>query len=91
MAVNTRHEFSILEKGINCLFHQLWTGDSGKRNCPGSNSAVRFEPAFTGDKGVCVSLGGIVGLCPVLGTGDHVPQETGQAGLDSDWQDGIGE
>jgi hypothetical protein len=54
-------------------------------------SPGRFEPAFTGDKGVCVSLGGIVGLCPVLGTGDHVPQETGQAGLDSDWQDGIGE
>jgi hypothetical protein len=43
-----------------------------------------IEPAFTGDKGVCVSLGGIVGLCLVLGTGDHVPQETGQAGLDSD-------
>jgi len=54
-------------------------------------SPERFDPAFIGDKGVCVSLGGNVGLCLVLGTGDHIPQETGQAALHSDWQDGIGE
>jgi hypothetical protein len=54
-------------------------------------SPERFEPAFTGDKGVCVSSGGIVAFCLVFGTGNHIPQAPGQAALHSDWQDGIGE
>jgi hypothetical protein len=54
-------------------------------------SPERFEPAFIGDMGVCVSLLGNVALDIVHGTGNHIRQAPGQAALHSDWQDGIGE
>ena len=49
-----------------------------------------FEPAFTGDMGVCVSLRGNVGLCLVVGSADHIPHATYRGAPHSDWQTGIG-
>jgi hypothetical protein len=59
--------------------------------CLRLTSPERFEPAFIGDKDVCVSFLGNVALDIVHGTGNHIPQAPGQAALHSDWQDGIGE
>jgi len=53
-------------------------------------SLCRFEPAFTGDKGVWVSMGGNVDLCLVVGSGDHIPHATYRGAPHSDWQTGIG-
>ena len=53
-------------------------------------SPGRFEPAFIGDMGVCVSLLGNVGLCLVVGNGDHIPQATDRGALHSDGRGGIG-
>jgi hypothetical protein len=76
----------------NNLLQMKKLGASGPTvRCLPLTSPGRFEPAFTGDMGVCVSLLGNVALDIVHGTGNHIRQAPGQAALHSDWQDGIGE